>query len=218
MMKTLYLFLIILFTSVEEGVTQVNVALLHQLVEESKSEYKLQKDAKTNQGKNAANEEVNNNLVNSVKEKYRAIQDRFAKLSIVMDAIGIGSTAEPLVNSIIDNQQQIVYYCRQDLTLLTFAIETERIFVDRSYSLLNYLIGLSASIGVVNQMKVSERRMLFQHIIDELREINSLSHSTSRSLQYHLERKYGVNPYFDYVATEMALVEEIIQNAKTLTR
>jgi len=218
MMKTLYLFLIILFTSVEEGVAQVNVALLHQLVEESKSEYKLQKEAKTNQGKNAVNEEVNNNLVNSVKEKYRAIQDRFAKLSIVIDAIGIGSTAEPLVNSIIDNQQQIVYYCRQDPTLLTFAIETERIFVDRSYSLLNYLIGLSASIGVVNQMKVSERRMLFQHIIDELREINSLSYSTSRSLQYHLERKYGVNPYFDYVATEMALVKEIIQNAKTLTR
>ena len=217
-MKTLYLFLIILFTSVEEGVAQVNVALLHQLVEESKSEYKLQKEAKTNQGKNAVNEEVNNNLVNSVKEKYRAIQDRFAKLSIVIDAIGIGSTAEPLVNSIIDNQQQIVYYCRQDPTLLTFAIETERIFVDRSYSLLNYLIGLSASIGVVNQMKVSERRMLFQHIIDELREINSLSYSTSRSLQYHLERKYGVNPYFDYVATEMALVKEIIQNAKTLTR
>ncbi|MEB2786540.1 hypothetical protein [Algoriphagus persicinus] len=217
-MKAFCCLFIVIFANIGVGVAQVNVALLHQLVEESKSEYSLQKEAKANQGKNAVNEEVNNSLVNSVKKKYRTVQERFAKLSIVIDAIGIGSTAQPLVNSIIDNQQQIVYYCRQDPILLLFAIETEKIFVDRSYSLLNYLLGLSASIGVVNQMKVSERRILFQHIIDELREINGISLTASKTLQYHLERKLGVNPYLDYVATEMALVEEIIQNSKTLTQ
>ena len=67
-------------------------------------------------------------------------------------------------------------------------------------------------------MKVSERRILFQHIIDELREINGLSYTVSKSLQNHIQRKRGVNPYLAYVATEMALVEEIIQNAKILTR
>jgi hypothetical protein len=65
-------------------------------------------------------------------------------------------------------------------------------------------------------MKVSERRILFHHILDELREINGLSYTVSKSLQHHLERKRGVNPYLEYVATELALVEEIIQNAKTL--
>ncbi|WP_339867093.1 hypothetical protein [uncultured Algoriphagus sp.] len=217
-MKVFWTFLFVLFAHVGASNAQVNVALLHQLVEESKSEHNLQKEAKTNQGKNAVNEEVNNNLVNSVKEKYRTVQERFAKLSIVIDAIGIGSTASPLVNSIIDNQQQIVYYSRQDPSLLLFAIETEKLFVERSYSLMNYLIGLSASIGVVNQMKVSERRILFQHIIDELKDINGLSYTTSKSLQHHIKRKQGVNPYLGYVATEMALVEEIIQNAKTLTK
>lgn len=217
-MKTFWLFLFVLITTRELSFAQVNVALLHQLVDESKSEYNLQKEAKSNQVKNTVNEEVNNNLINSVKEKYRRVQERFAKLSIVIDAIGIGATAEPLVNSIIDNQQHIVYYCSQDPTLLLFAIEAEKIFVDRSYSLLNYLLGLSASIGEVNQMKVSERRILFQHIIDELKEINGLSYTTSKSLQHHLERRLGVNPFLDYVATERALVEEIIRNAKTLTR
>ena len=67
-------------------------------------------------------------------------------------------------------------------------------------------------------MKVSERRILFQHIIDELRDINGLSYTTSKTLKHHIERKLGVNPYLEYVATEKALVEEIIQNAKTLTR
>jgi hypothetical protein len=217
-MKAFYSLFIIIFANIGISIAQVNVALLHQLVEESKSEYNLQKEAKASQGKNAINEEVNNSLVNSVKKKYRTVQERFAKLSIVIDAIGIGSSAQPLVNSIIDNQQQILFYCRQDPTLLLFAIETEKIFVERSYSLLKYLIGLSASIGVVNQMKVSERRILFQHIIDELREINGISYTASKSLQHHLERKLGVNPYLNYVTTEMALVEEIIQNAKTLTQ
>ena len=148
-MKLFSLFFFALFSTISLATAQVNVALLHQLVEESKSEYNLQKEAKTNQGKNAVNEEVNKNLVNTVKEKYRTVQERFAKLSIIIDAIGIGSTAEPLINSIIDNQQQILYYCRQDPELILFAIETEKLFVDRSYSLLNYLLGLSASIGVV---------------------------------------------------------------------
>ena len=217
-MKYFWLLPFVLWATLGMGFAQTNVALLHQLVEESKSEYNLQKEAKENQGSNSVNEEVNKNLIKSVKEKYRAVQDRFAKLSIVIDAFGIGAAAEPLVNSIIDNQQQIVFYCSQNPELLLFAVETERVFVERSYSLLNYLFGLSASIGVVNQMKVSERRILFQHILDELREINGLSYTVSRSLQHHLERKRGVNPYLQYVATEMALVEEIIQSAKTLSR
>lgn len=216
-MKHFWLLLFVLLANLGVGVAQVNVALLHQLVEESKSEYNLQKEAKTNQVKNTVNEEVNNNLINSVKEKYRTVQERFAKLSIIIDAIGIGATAEPLVNSIIDNQQQIVFYCSRNPELLLFAVETEKVFVEKSYSLLNYLLGLSASIGEVNQMKVSERRILFQHIIDELREINGLSHTVSKSLQNHIQRKRGVNPFLEYMSTEMALVEEIIQNAKILT-
>lgn len=215
-MKLFWLSIFAFFAYLGQGAAQVNVALLHQLVEESKSEYNLQKEAKANQGRNAVNEEVNKNLVNSVKEKYRVVQERFAKLSIVIDAFGIGATAEPLVNSIIDNQQQILFYCSQNPELVLFAVETEKVFVQRSYSLLNYLVGLSANIGEVNQMKVSERRILFQHIIDELREINGLSYTVSKSLQNHIQRKRGVNPYLAYVATEMALVEEIIQNAKIL--
>ncbi|UZD21179.1 hypothetical protein [Algoriphagus halophytocola] len=217
-MKTLILSLIILFANIGTSLSQTNVALLHQLVGESKSEYNLQKEAKANQGKNAVNEEVNNNLVKTVKEKYRTVQERFAKLSIVIDAIGIGTTARPLVNSIIDNQQQILYYCKQDPALFLFAVETEKVFVQRSYSLMNYLLGLSASIGVVNQMKVSDRRILFQHILEELRDINGISYKASQSLKHHLQGKLGVNPYLEYVATEMGLVEEIIQNAKTLAR
>ena len=195
---------------------QINVPLLHQLVEDSKAEYEKQKEAKERQAKNTQHEETNRNIINQVKDRYKTVQERFAKLTIVFDAAGIAVTANPLVRSIVDNQQQIIYYCQKDPELIPFALETEKIFVKESYSLMNYLIGLSASIGDLNQMKVSERRILFQHILNELKEINQLSLGTSRTLESHIRRKMGGNPYLDYVNDELRVVDEIMANIKIL--
>ncbi len=211
-----YLILSFLFFLVNTTYAQLNVQLLHQLVEESKEEHERQVIARDNQGKNTINEEVNKELLNTVKTKYRTIQERFAKLSIVFDAAGIAMSASPIVESIVDNQQQIVFYCQQDPILIPLALETERVFVDRSYSLMNYLIGLLASIGDINQMKVSERRLLFQHILNELQEINGISYMTSRTLESYLKKLKGGNPYLDYVSKEAQLVNEIITNVKIL--
>lgn len=213
-MKAFFLLLAISFSL--NAYSQINISLLHQLVEDSKKEHTKQSEAKKNQAKNAINEEVNRNMLNQVKDKYKVVQERFAKLSIVFDAAGIGVSANPIVRSIIDNQQQIIYYCRMDPTLIPFALETEKVFVAQSYSLMNYLIGLSASIGDLNQMKVSDRRILFKHILDELRDINQLSYGTSRTLASYLQRTKGSNPYLDYVNDELRLVDEIMTNIKTL--
>jgi len=195
---------------------QINIPLLHQLVEDSKTEHKIQLEAKEKQSKNAVHEEVNRDILEQVKSKYHTLQQRFAKLTVLIDAAGIAVTASPLVRSIVDNQQQIVFYCQKDPLLIPFAMEAERVFVSQSYSLMNYLIGLSASIGDLNQMKVSDRRMLFQHIINELRQTNRLSLGSARALQSHIERQTGDNPYLEYVNTEMYVVDEIMGNIKIL--
>lgn len=195
---------------------QINIPLLHQLVEDSKTEYERQLEAKENQATTAFNEEVNRNMLGQVKEGYKTVQERFAKLTLVFDAVGIANSATPLIRSIIDNQQQILFYCQMDPTLLPFAFETEKLFVSQSHSLFNYLIGLAASIGDVNQMQVSDRRILFGHILHELKSINQLSLGASRSLESHLKRKNGGNPYRDYVQEELALVDEIMSNIKLL--
>lgn len=212
--KAVFLLLAVLFSL--NAYSQINIPLLHQLVEDSKNEHKKQSEAKENQAKNAINEEVNKNMLNQVKNKYKVVQQRFAKLTIAFDAVGIAVSATPLVRSIIDNQQQIIYYCQMEPTLIPFALETERVFATKSHSLMNYLIGLSASIGELNQMKVSERRILFQHILNELRDINQLSWSASRTLSSYLQRTRGSNPYVDYVKDELRLVDEIMANIKTL--
>lgn len=213
-MKALFLLLAILFSL--DAYSQINVTLLHQLVEDSKNEHTKQSEAKKNQAKTAINEETNKIMLLQVKDKYKAVQQRFVKLSIVFDAAGLAVSATPLVRSIVDNQQQIIYYCRIEPALIPFALETEKVFANRSYSLMNYLVGLSATIGELNQMKVSERRVLFQHIINELKEINQSSWAASRTLSSYIQRTRGSNPYLDYVNDELRLVDEIMTNIKTL--
>lgn len=208
--------LIFMLTASVDCFGQINIPLLHQLVEDSKTEHKKQLEAKERQTVNAVNEETNRKILEQVKTKYKTLQQRFAKLTILLDAAGIAVTASPLVQSIVDNQKQIVFYCQKDPMLIPFAMEAEQVFVRQSYSLMNYLIGLSASIGDFNQMNVSDRRMLFQHILNELKQINQLSLGSARALQSHIQRRTGGNPYLEYVNTEIHIVEEIMGNIKIL--
>jgi hypothetical protein len=214
-MKRLIIFLLVGFITLQAN-AQLNVPLLHQLVDNSKSENKRQVEVKTEQRNSTAMEESNRGLMKQVKTKYRTLQERFAKMSIVFDAANIGVTATPLVREIIKQQQVIVTYAQSDPVLLPIALDSEVIFVTRANSLVNYLIGLCATVGDINQMKVSDRRILFQHIIEELKTISYLSGGVARTLQAVVIRNRGSDPFLDYVNREMGVVDEIMNNAKIL--
>jgi len=195
---------------------QINVPLLHQLVENSTTEHKDQTEAKNEQATSSALEQNNRGLMSQLKVKYRTLQERYAKMSIVFDAANIGITATPLVREIIKEQQQIVTYSQSDPTLIPIAMASEVLFVQKSNSLLNYLIGLCAVIGDVNQMKISDRRLLFQHIINELKDISYLSGGVARSLQAAVLKSRGTDPFSIYINQEMRTVNQIMENAKVL--
>ncbi|MFO7824370.1 MAG: hypothetical protein R6V72_10555 [Cyclobacterium sp.] len=213
-MQKLLVILCLLFSSPVLG--QVNVALLHQLVEDSKKEHERQSEAKTNQAKNAINEEVNRNLMGKVKVKYRTLQERFAKLNLLIEAVGLASSANPLLRSIIGHQEQIIFHCQKDPLLIPLALETEKLFVKQSYSLMNYLIGLTASIGDLNQMKVSERRLLLQHVLQELRSINRLASATSQTLASEIRRRSARNNNLHYPNETAEMVDEILANIQLI--
>lgn len=210
------LFLSVLFLSAVSTYAQLNVPLMHQLIENSKTEHGKQIDAKNQQAKNTAVEATNKTLMTSVKDRYRTLQERFAKMSIVFDAVNIGISATPLVREIIKEQQKIVVYAQSDPLLIPIALDSEVIFVQKANSLVNYLIGLCAVIGDVNQMKVSDRRILFEHILNELRNISYLSGGVARTLQASVMKKRGTDPFSDYINREETLVNDIMNNVKIL--
>ena len=214
-MKRLVFSLLVGFITLQAN-AQLNVPLLHQLVDNSKSENKKQVEVKTQQRNSTAIEESNRGLMKQVKTKYRTLQERFAKMSIVFAAANIGVSATPLVREIIKQQEVIITYAQSDPVLLPVALDSEVIFVKRANSLVNYLIGLCATVGDINQMKVSDRRILFQHIIEELKTIPYLSGGVARALQAAVIKNRGSDPFADYVNREMGVVDDIMNNAKIL--
>jgi len=209
-MKTIPLFLALMFTMT--AYSQINISLLHQLVEDSKTEYGKQVQAKEVQSRNAFHEEVNRTKLTEVIDRYKTIQERFAKLSVLFEAAGLAQIAHPMVLSILNNQNRILTLCQKNPALVPFALETEKIFAKQSYALMNYLIGLGATLGDLNQMKISERRMLFQHVLHELGAVNHLSLMTSKSLESRTGNIAVGNPYPDNPINDQRMLKEVLRN------
>src|SRR5690606_18112353 len=165
--------------------------------------------------KASSQEEVNRGLLEEVKLKYRKVKDRFSKIHFLIDGIGIGNSAIPIIRSIVENQQSILEECQENPALMLIAVEAEKSFVQKSESLLRYLVGLTAVTGDLNQMADSDRRILYQHIIDELTEINRIS----RGMAYTLSSKQSHhNGSLFPLANSESTMEAVLSNIKTLEK
>lgn len=198
----------------------LNIAGIHQLVDASKSEYGLQTEARNRQTVATANEQQNKTLLARLKNKYRTLQERYHAIGTVISAANVGIQAMPLVNRIIANQSEIYRLASRNPLLIPMAYQTEQEFVTKARSLVNFLAGLSASIGAVNQMKASDRKMLFDFVLSELAAVQQLSATLLNSMQYHgvAGGLRALNPFQNYVDQDAALIRDIFNNAKYLKR
>src|SRR5690554_714868 len=193
---------------------QTNVQLLHQLIDDNKKEHNLQIETKNSQSKTTAQEEINRGLAEEVKQKYRLVRDRFSKIHFLIDVIGIGNSAIPIIRSIGENQKSIFEQCKENPALMYLAVETEKSFVQKSESLLSYLVGLTAVIGDLNQMANSDRRILYQHIIYELTEINRISRGMAYSLSSNQRQRDNAGSLFP-LANGESTMETVLSKLKT---
>jgi hypothetical protein len=196
----------------------LNIPGLWQLVDYSKSENKLQNEARNNQTLVTANEATNKTMLANLKDTYRTLQRRYNTLGTAIDAANIGIRAGPMVSRIVANQAQLYQLAQHNPAILPLAYQTEVEFVAKAHSLVNYLLGLSAAIGNVNQMKMSDRKILFDFMITELSRIDDLSRNLASAMQYvnlnGLVR--SLNPFQDYVDMDKSLIQDIITSAKYL--
>lgn len=217
-MKILCIAIICFLSQFSKAYSQLNVELLHQLVAESKSEYSVQDAAKNKQAATSVNEEVNKTQLSKLKSKYRELQSRYKTLGTAIDAAQIGLQATPIVNDIIKQQGLIFQLAGEDPVLIAFAATAEISLVDQAYLLSNYLYGLLISIGDLNQMKPSDRKMLFGFVISELKRIDGASRGLSTTMYYSNRKRMAqsLNPFGDFVNQDRQLVESIKQKIKIL--
>src|SRR5690606_4764382 len=96
-MRYVILTLLLLATSLTRANAQLNVELLHQLVEHSKDEYDRQITARNRQALTSANEEVNREESAKLKTRYRELHSRFQVLGTALQGLSMGLESAPIV-------------------------------------------------------------------------------------------------------------------------
>ncbi len=196
----------------------IDIIGIHQLVDESISENKLQVKARNQQALASANEQSNLTLLAKLKVTYRQIQQRYNTLGTAINLADIGFTASPMVSRIISNQAQVIRLVQQNPALLAIGYQAELHFAERAKSLLSYVTGLTLTIGDINQMKASDRKMLFDYVITELSNLQDQSGNMLNMMQYSgfSALLKAANPFQNFIDADQSLARDIIQNAKYL--
>jgi hypothetical protein len=150
--------------------------------------------------------------MDELKQKYRTLQSRFHTLGLAIDATQIGLQAAPLIREIVDQQAIIVRLAGQDPLLITMAYQTEADLVDKAYRLSMYLYALAISIGDINQMKASDRKILFGHVLTELRRIAGTSRGLAANMYYSNRKRMleSMNPFSEFINRDRQLVDNIL--------
>jgi len=196
----------------------IDLANMYQLINESQTEHKEQVDARNQQALNSANEQANMTLLEKLKNVYRTIQQRYNLLGTAITVVDVGLQAEPMVKQIVSYQGQIIALAERNPAVIALGYQTEIEFAEKAESLLGYVAGLVLSIGDVNQMKASDRKMLFDYIIYQLSRIQELSENMLNLLQYNNLASVlkALNPFQNFISQDKNIANDIIQNAKYL--
>jgi hypothetical protein len=214
---TLMIFFCIGFKSYAQQST-LDIAAMHQLIPQSIDENKLQVKAKNQQAVNTVNEQANLTLLDKLKNTYRTLQQRYNTLGTAINVAEIGVYATPMVKQIILYQTQIVQLTRANPILIPLGLATEAEFAEKAKDLSGYVAGLTLSIGDINQMKASDRKLLFDEVISQLSNIQQLSGNLVLTLQNSSLNTIlrSINPFQDYVDKDKTVAEDIVFNAKYL--
>ena len=192
---------------------QLNVALLHQLVQHSKEEYDRQRTARDRQAIVTANQEVNREETAKLKTRFRQLHSRFEVLGAVLQGLSMGIESAPIVTEIINQQKKMIDMVSAHPEFLLLAIDAEKDMAEKAVQLARYLTGLFMSIGELNQMKASDRRILYGHVLQELRVIAGASRGLVVTMSYSLKKKRAdlPQPFSGYINRDRRVADHILR-------
>ena len=219
MKKILLIFSFVCFVSVAFAQqSTLDIVGIHQLVDESTAENKLQVSARNKQAAATANEQANLTLLEKLKNTYRTMQQRYNTLGTAITVADVGLYADPMVNQILSYQAQIVALAEKNPALIAIGYQSEIQFADDAKDLLGYVAGLILSYGDVNQMKASDRKILFDYVITQLSVLQELSGNMVNMMQYSSLASLlrAANPFQNFIDADVSISKSIIQNAKYL--
>ncbi len=165
-------------------------------------EHDRQKEMRQKQTLNASVETANQSQWKNFKDKVTKIQDRLRIVSFSIQAIPAGVAVSREITKITDNQTAIINEISTAPYSIIAVLPSQVKFVDDLQMILRLLTGIILSYGAINQMEQSERKVLLDfalaevkalsrnssHMLLKIRDIKAKALRNKRAFQYYVNR------------------------------
>ncbi|NML56800.1 hypothetical protein [Chryseobacterium cheonjiense] len=194
----------------------VSFPMMNIEINATMKEHDRQKEMRQKQTLNATVETANQNQWKNFKDKVTKIQDRLRIVSHAIQAIPAGVAINREINKITENQTAIINEINTAPYSIIAVLPSQMQFVDDLQMTLRLLTGIILSYGAINQMEQSERKILLDYAVGE---VKTLSRNSTYMLLKIMDIKVKVlrnkRAFQYYVNRDKQVVESIINNIKS---
>ncbi len=179
-------------------------------------EHDRQKEMRQKQTMNATVETANQTQWKNFKDKITKVQDRLRIVSFSIQAIPTGVAMSRELTKIIDNQTAIINEINTAPYSIISVLPAQVQFVDDLQMVTRLITGIILSYGAINQMEKSERKVLLDYALSE---VKALSRNSTymllkiRDIKAKVLRNKRAFQY--YVNRDKQVVESIMNNIKS---
>ena len=194
----------------------VSFPMMNIEINSTMKEHDRQKEMRKNQLANATVETANRTQWKGFKDKVTKIQDRLRIVSFAIQAIPTGIAMNREITKIIQNQTAIVNEIETAPLSIIAVLPSQVQFVDDLQMVTRLIIGIVASYGAMNQMEKSERKILLDYALGE---VKTLSRNSTHMLLKIRDIKAKVlrnkRAFQYYVNRDKQVVENIMNQIKS---
>lgn len=179
-------------------------------------EHDRQKEMRQKQTVNATVETVNQSQWKDFKEKITKVQDRLRIVSFAVQAIPTGIAMSREITKITDNQTAIINEISTAPYSIITVLPSQIQFVDDLQMVTRLITGIILSYGAINQMEKSERKILLDYALGEVKAISRNStHMLLKIRDIKAKVLRNKRAFQYYVNRDKQVVESIMNNIKS---
>jgi len=194
----------------------VSFPMMNLEISATMKEHDRQKEMRQKQTLNASLETANQSQWKDFKDKVTKIQDRLRIVSFAIQAIPTGIAMSREITKITNNQTAIINEIYSAPYSIIAVLPSQVQFVDDLQMTARLITGIILSYGAINQMEKSERKILLDYALGE---VKTLSRNSTHMLLKIRDIKAKVlrnkRAFQYYVNRDKQVVESIMNNIKS---
>jgi len=193
----------------------VSFPMMNIQINAAMKEHDRQKEMRQKQTLNATVETANQTQWKDFKDKVTKVQDRLRIVSFAIQAIPTGIAMSREITKITNNQTAIINEISSAPPSIISVLPSQVQFVDDLQMVIRLITGIILSYGAMNQMEKSERKILLDYALGE---VKTLSRNSTYMLFKIKDIKAKVlrnkRAFQYYVNRDRQVVENIMTNIK----